>query len=112
MTCQKWRLLPASWKMQINSNRQFREFADWRWRIGPSGPRKGPAAGAQRRFEQWLLKRLVFFLLFAPILLWLVVLIVLPHIGLFIASVSERVGPREYGTGLYNYAAFFKEPLY
>ena len=78
----------------------------------PVGFRKGPTARAQRRFERWLLKCFIFFLLFAPILLWLLVLVVLPDNGLFIASISERVGPREYETGLYNYAAFFKEPLY
>ena len=78
----------------------------------PVGVRKGPAARAQRMFERWLLKCLVFFLVLAPIRLWPVVLIVLPHIGLFIASISERVGPREYETGRYNYAAFLKDPLY
>ena len=56
--------------------------------------------------------RLGFYLLLAPILLWLVVLIILPHIGLFIVSISERVGPREYEAGFDNYAAFFNEPLY
>lgn len=56
--------------------------------------------------------RLGFYLLLAPILLWLVVLIILPHIGLFIVSISERIGPREYETGFGNYAAFFNEPLY
>jgi len=50
--------------------------------------------------------RLGFYLLLAPILLWLVVLIILPHVGLFL------VGPREYETGFANYAAFFNEPLY
>jgi len=53
-----------------------------------------------------------FYLLLAPILVWLIVLIILPHIGLFIVSISERVGPREYETGFDNYAAFFNEPLY
>lgn len=78
----------------------------------PVGARKGPAARAQRGFERWLLKCLVFLLVLAPIQLWPVVLIVLPHIGLFIASISEKVGPREYETGRYNYAASFKESLY
>ena len=53
-----------------------------------------------------------FYLLLAPILLWLVVLIILPHVGLFVVSISEKVGPREYETGLGNYATFFGEPLY
>ena len=74
-------------------------------------PQRARCSRAEK-FERWLLKCLVFFLVLAPIRLWPVVLIVLPHIGLFIASISERVGPREYETGRYNYAAFFKEPLY
>ena len=56
--------------------------------------------------------RLGLYLLLAPILLWLVVLIILPHIGLFIVSISEKIGPREYETGFGNYAVFFTEPLY
>lgn len=56
--------------------------------------------------------KLGFYLLLAPILLWLVVLIILPHIGLFAVSVSEKIGPREYQTGFGNYATFFGEPLY
>ena len=40
------------------------------------------------------------------------VLIILPHIGLFIVSISEKLGPREYETGFGNYTAFFSEPLY
>ncbi len=56
--------------------------------------------------------RLGFYLLLAPILLWLVLLIILPHVGLFLVSISEKVGPREYEYGLGNYAAFFGEPLY
>jgi spermidine/putrescine transport system permease protein len=39
-------------------------------------------------------------------------LIILPHIGLFFVSISEKVGVREYETGLGNYAVFFNEPLY
>lgn len=56
--------------------------------------------------------KLGFYLLLAPLLLWLVMLIILPHIGLFIVSVSEKVGVREYETGFGNYAVFFNEPLY
>ncbi|MEP1768889.1 MAG: ABC transporter permease [Sulfitobacter sp.] len=56
--------------------------------------------------------RLGFYLLLAPILLWLVVLIILPHVGLFIVSITEKIGPREYETGFGNYAAFFQEPLF
>ncbi|MGH1575821.1 ABC transporter permease [Planktotalea sp.] len=56
--------------------------------------------------------RLGFYLLLAPILLWLTILIILPHVGLFIVSISEKIGPREYEYGLGNYAAFFQEPLF
>ncbi|WP_223421653.1 ABC transporter permease [Tateyamaria pelophila] len=56
--------------------------------------------------------RLGFYLLLAPILLWLVVLIILPHVGLFVVSISEKIGPREYEIGMGNYAAFFQEPLF
>ena len=56
--------------------------------------------------------RLGLYLLLAPILLWLIVLIILPHVGLFIVSVTEKIGPREYEYGLKNYAAFFQEPLF
>ncbi len=56
--------------------------------------------------------KLGLYLLLAPIVLWLLVLIILPHIGLFAVSVSERIGPREYETGFGNYATFFGEPLY
>ncbi|MHA6324291.1 ABC transporter permease [Roseivivax sp. CAU 1753] len=56
--------------------------------------------------------RLGFYLLIMPLLLWLVTLIILPHVGLFFVSISEKVGVREYETGLGNYAVFFNEPLY
>jgi len=56
--------------------------------------------------------KLGFYLLLAPLVLWLVVLIILPHIGLFFVSISEKVGVRQYETGLGNYAVFFNEPLY
>ena len=57
-------------------------------------------------------QKLGFYLLIAPLLLWLGLLILLPHLGLFIVSISEKVGVREYETGFGNYAAFFSEPLY
>lgn len=52
------------------------------------------------------------YLLLSPLLLWLVVLIVVPHIGLFVVSLSEKVGVRQYETGIANYMTFFNEPLY
>lgn len=56
--------------------------------------------------------RLTFYLLLAPLLLWLVTLIILPHVGMFLVSLREKVGVREYETGFANYAVFFNEPLY
>ncbi|SFR31513.1 spermidine/putrescine transport system permease protein [Yoonia tamlensis] len=56
--------------------------------------------------------KLGFYLLLMPLLLWLITLIILPHIGLFMVSISEKIGVRQYETGLGNYAVFFNEPLY
>lgn len=39
--------------------------------------------------------RLVLFLLLAPALLWLVGLIVLPHLDLAVLSLRQRVAPRQ-----------------
>jgi spermidine/putrescine transport system permease protein len=52
------------------------------------------------------------FLLLAPAVLWLGLLVVLPHVEIAILSVSERVAPRIYAFGLGNYREFFIEPLY
>lgn len=56
--------------------------------------------------------RLWFYLLLLPPLLWLGLLIVLPHMQLFILSLKEKVAPRIYTYGLDNYIGFFGEPLY
>ncbi|MEO9459822.1 MAG: ABC transporter permease [Lentilitoribacter sp.] len=56
--------------------------------------------------------KLGFYLLLSPLILWLMTLIVLPHVGMFFVSISEKVGVRQYETGLGNYAVFFNEPLY
>ncbi|MCR8827914.1 ABC transporter permease [Pseudosulfitobacter koreensis] len=56
--------------------------------------------------------KLAFWLLMAPLLIWLVTLIILPHIGMFLVSLREKVGVREYETSFANYAVFFNEPLY
>jgi spermidine/putrescine transport system permease protein len=47
-----------------------------------------------------------------PALLWLGVLIVLPHVEILVLSFSQRVAPRVYAFGLGNYLEFFTEPLY
>jgi spermidine/putrescine transport system permease protein len=58
------------------------------------------------------LRRLSFWLLLAPPVLWIGLLVVVPHIELAILSFSERVAPRVYEAGLGNYLEFFTEPLY
>ncbi len=56
--------------------------------------------------------RLGFYLLLMPLILWLALLIVIPHIDMFLVSIRERVGVRQYETSLANYLTFFTEPLY
>jgi len=56
--------------------------------------------------------RLALWLLLSPALLWLTLLIVLPHVDMVILALSERVRPRVYEFGFGNFAEFFKEPLY
>lgn len=53
-----------------------------------------------------------FFLLLTPLVLWLALLIVIPHIDMFLVSMRERVGVRQYDTSFANYLTFFTEPLY
>jgi spermidine/putrescine transport system permease protein len=56
--------------------------------------------------------RLMLLLLLAPALLWLVGLVVLPHVELGILSLRERVAPRVYEASLAQYRTFIEEPLY
>ncbi|SMP33547.1 ABC transporter permease [Shimia sagamensis] len=51
-------------------------------------------------------------LLLTPFLLWLSLLIVIPHIDLLLVSLRERVGVGQYEISLGNYLTFFTEPLY
>lgn len=51
-------------------------------------------------------------LLLSPLILWLGLLIIIPHIDMFLVSIRERVGVREYETSFGNYSTFFEEPLY
>ena len=57
-------------------------------------------------------RRFALLLLLAPALLWLVGLIVLPHLELGVLSLRARVGPRRYEPSLAQYRTFFEEPLY
>lgn len=56
--------------------------------------------------------RLLLMLLLAPALLWLLGLIVLPHVELGILSLRARVAPRVYEVSLDQYRTFLDEPLY
>ena len=56
--------------------------------------------------------RLMLMLLLAPALLWLVNLILLPHVELGMLSLRARVAPRVYEASLAQYQTFIKEPLY
>lgn len=57
-------------------------------------------------------RRLLLALLLAPALLWLLLLIVLPHLDLALLSLRERVAPRQFVPSLAQYRTFFTEPLY
>jgi spermidine/putrescine transport system permease protein len=57
-------------------------------------------------------QKLGLILLLTPLLLWLSLLIIIPHIDLFLLSLRERVGVRQYETGLANYKTILTEPLY
>jgi len=51
-------------------------------------------------------------LLLGPALLWLLALIILPHVDLAILSFRERVAPHVFRPSLAQYSTFFTEPLY
>jgi spermidine/putrescine transport system permease protein len=57
-------------------------------------------------------QRLSLILLLTPFLLWIGLLIILPHIGIVALSLREKLGPREYTYGLANYIEFLNEPIY
>ena len=57
-------------------------------------------------------QKLGLILLLTPLLLWLSLLIIIPHIDLFLLSLRERVGLRQYETSLANYTTILTEPLY
>jgi len=56
--------------------------------------------------------KLGFILLLTPLVLWLGLLIVIPHIDMFLVSIRERVGVGQYKTSFANYLAFLGNPLY
>lgn len=56
--------------------------------------------------------RLSLYLLLAPFVLWILLLIVLPHLGIGYLSLREKVAPRTYEFGFGNYLEFIGEPIY
>ena len=58
------------------------------------------------------IKRLSLILLFMPFALWILLLIVLPHIGMGVLALREKVAPRVYEFGLGNFIDFAQEPIY
>jgi len=57
-------------------------------------------------------RRLALFLLLMPFALWILLLIVLPHLGIGYLSIREKIGPRQYEFGPGNYIDFISEPIY
>lgn len=56
--------------------------------------------------------RLALILLLTPFVMWIGLLIVLPHAGVVLLSLREKVAARVFEYGLGNYIAFLKEPIY
>jgi len=56
--------------------------------------------------------KLSLILLFAPFVLWIFLLILLPQLGIVYISLREKIGPGEYQAGIGNYVAFLSEPIY
>jgi spermidine/putrescine transport system permease protein len=57
-------------------------------------------------------RRLSLILLLTPFVLWIVLLILLPQLGITWLSLREKLGPGEYAFGFKNYADFLNEPIY
>ena len=55
---------------------------------------------------------LLFLLLLAPAVLWLLLLVLLPHVELGILSLRVRIAPGEYAPSAAQYLTFIEEPLY
>jgi spermidine/putrescine transport system permease protein len=57
-------------------------------------------------------RRMLLAMLLAPALLWLGLLLLLPHLELGLLSLRVRVAPRVYAWSLSQYGQFFNEPVY
>ena len=55
---------------------------------------------------------LFFWLLLAPFALWLILLVIIPHIDMLGIALREQVAPRKYVFSVQNFTEFFTEPLY
>ncbi|RED52085.1 ABC transporter permease [Aestuariispira insulae] len=58
------------------------------------------------------IKRLSLILLMAPFALWILLLIIIPHVGIFLLSLREKISYKEFTYGLGNYIEFLNEPIY
>lgn len=56
--------------------------------------------------------KLTLILLLTPFVLWLALLVIIPHVDMFLLSIREKISPRVYTQSFANYAEFFGEPLY
>lgn len=56
--------------------------------------------------------KLSLILLMTPFVLWILLLILLPQLGIVFVSLREKVGPGEFTFGFKNYADFLGEPIY
>lgn len=57
-------------------------------------------------------RRLALLLVATPFVLWILLIVVIPHIDLLLISLHEKVAPRVFKTGIRNYVEFFGEPVY
>jgi len=53
-----------------------------------------------------------FWLLLAPFVLWLLLLVIIPHFDMLGIALREQIAPREYAFSFKNFSEFFTEPLY
>ncbi len=58
------------------------------------------------------IKRLTLFLLMAPFAMWILLLIVIPHMGILFLSFREKISFKNYEYGFGNYVEFINEPIY
>jgi spermidine/putrescine transport system permease protein len=58
------------------------------------------------------IKRLSLLLLFTPFVLWIALLIILPHVGVVMLSLREKIAPRVYEFSFVHYIEFINEPIY